>query len=62
MTNTFKKLLIFASLIFINGCDITGLIVRNGEKITYSFTWLNILILFIIIAVILWIIGHFTKK
>ena len=62
MDNIIKKLLIFASLIFISGCDITGLIVRDGEKIVYTFTWPIILVLFIITVAILWIIRYFIKK
>ena len=62
MMRTAKKLLVFISLIFISGCNITGLIIRDGEKITYYFAWANILVIFIIVVAILWIVKSFIKN
>ena len=62
MIKTIKKLLSPLSLISITGCNTTGLIVREGEKIIYPFTWAMIIALFIITIAILLIIRYFIKN
>ena len=57
-----KKLLIPLSLISLTGCDITGLIVKEGEKTVYYFTWFSIIVIFVATIIILWIIRYFAKN
>lgn len=61
MNRITKKILIFLSQIFVSGCNITGFIVKDGDKIIYHFTWVNIGLLLIITLVILWVVRHYLR-
>ena len=45
-------------LIVITGNDFTGSVVRSSENMRYSFTWINILFFFLIMAFILWLVKY----
>ena len=49
---------ILLTLIIITGNDFTGSVVRSSESMKYSFTWINILFFFLIMAFVLWFVRY----